>query len=75
MSGIGSVRNIPNYVKARTPEGVRRLFLQRQAMKKKQFIVLGNPVFDGENWFIWFTEDLSYIETLSGLNDPERSGE
>jgi len=71
----GSTRLIPNYVKSRTPEGVRRLFLQRQAMKRKQFVVLGNPVFDGEFWFVWFTEEVTMLDVLSQSNKEGEGGD
>ena len=63
-----SSRTIPNFVKARTPNGVRRLFASASARRGGALDVRTITHVNGE-WFIWFIDDISFDDPI--LNEQE----
>lgn len=48
---------LPNYVKAKSPEGLKTLCMQNSIGKDRYFKY--QIVFDGKFWFAWYEEDAS----------------
>lgn len=61
--GAASPLLIPHYVKARTPEGLKRAMLQNN-LKFKAYCNYSNIQFVDGNWYAWFTVDLNLSERL-----------
>lgn len=50
------ISNIPHFIKARSPEGLRRLML-RNNVKWGLIFNYYQIIFDGNTWFAWFQLD------------------
>lgn len=46
-----------NYIKAKTPEGLRMLCMKNSISRGYYFKY--NVIFDGKNWFAWYEEDVA----------------
>jgi hypothetical protein len=46
-----------NYIKAKTPEGLKQLCLKNSVTRGYYFKY--DVIFDGKNWFAWYEEDAS----------------
>lgn len=46
-----------NYIRAKTPEGLKQLCLQNSVSRGYYFRY--SVVYDGKNWFAWYEEDAS----------------
>jgi hypothetical protein len=56
MSRPGNSFNIPHYLKAVTPEGLRLAMLKLNMMKGKEHDYY-QIVFDGSSWFAWYYDE------------------
>jgi len=68
MAEYASLSNVPNYVKARSPEGLRRAMLRNNVRIGMQLVYHSIQFTNGE-WVAWFYEDAKLEEvykTLSG---------
>lgn len=62
---------IPNFVTARTPQGLRRA-MSRNNMKFKAFIVYRDIQFVNDKWIAWFDAPITQEEIesqMSGVNN------
>lgn len=62
---------IPNFLKARTPQGLRRLMFRNNASRSTQFVYHSIQFVDGY-WFAWFYETTTAAEVAI---DGDRSAE
>lgn len=67
-----SITNIPHFLKAGSPEGLRRLML-RNNMRWGMIFNYYQIIFDGKNWFAWY--QLDAVDALSDeLKEMEARG-
>ena len=59
---------IPNYLKARSPFGLRRLMLSNNVRLGAQ-VNYFQIVFDGTDWIAWFYEEVSVIQEMDEILD------
>lgn len=65
--------NIPNYLTARSPQGLRRAMLVNNLRKQTQLVYSNIQFVDGK-WYAWFYEETNFNEVVSdAVND--RAGE
>lgn len=68
---IPNSSTIPNFVKARTPQGVRRLYL-RQSSNMGGFLQPVSINFANGEWYIWFVAQIRDDDKLlTGENEDE----
>lgn len=62
-----SITNIPHFISARTPQGLRRLMLKNNVKHGLVFNYY-QIVFDGKKWYAWFQLDaeISFKEEIEG---------
>ena len=66
------ISNIPHYLKARSPEGLRRAMLKNN-VKWGMIFNYYQIIFDGKDWWAWF--QLDAVESLQDeLNEIEERG-
>ena len=53
------MQQLPNYIKAKTPEGLKQLCLTNSVKKDRYFKY--QIMFDGKNWFAWYEEDVAEV--------------
>lgn len=59
---VGNSRRIPNYVRGRSPEGLRRAMLQNNLKRGMEYNY--QIVHDGKEWFAWYREEVASAELL-----------
>ena len=66
------ITNIPHFIKARSPKGLRRLML-RNNVKYKLIFNYYQIVFDGKDWYAWFQLDAADAleEELKEMEESE----
>jgi hypothetical protein len=55
MSRAGDSFNIPHYLKAGSPEGLRLAMLNNNMLRGKEYDYY-QIIYDGKSWFAWFYE-------------------
>ncbi len=58
---------IPNFVKAASPEGARKLYL-RESVRRGSFLRTLSINFVNKEWYIWFMADITDEEILKEEN-------
>jgi oligoribonuclease (3'-5' exoribonuclease) len=53
------MQQLPNYIRAKTPEGLKKLCMENSIKKDRYFVY--KIMFDGKNWFAWYEEDVSNV--------------
>jgi len=67
-----SLKRIPNYLKARSPQGLRRLMLLNNA-KYSTFFEYVYIQFTEGNWYAWFYRDVD-SDDIKVLETPPDTG-
>lgn len=66
MSLEARLDKIPNFLKAQTPHGLRRLMLRNNLSKNVQFVYHSVQFVNGE-WFAWYYEEMK-ADQLNEVN-------
>lgn len=74
MGVVASVSNIPNFLVARTPKGLRRLMLETNIKFGKQFNFF-DIQFVGGKWYAWYYLDITSAEQRGVQADPNGKGD
>jgi hypothetical protein len=69
---LANLFSVPNYIKAASPQGLRRFMLQAQIKDKTQYLFF-DIQFNNGYWFAWYrpnpTTDTDKIQTMNNLGD------
>lgn len=70
---VASLRDIPNYISASSPKGLRRKMLKNNFDKKKVHRYFDIQMINEESWVAWYYENMSMDDELKEIEDANGS--